>query len=269
MLNIKNVWKNKEYDKIKNDKNVKDKIVFITLGGSYAYGTNIKDSDIDIRGIILTPIDTLLANENFEQVIDNKTDTTLYTVNKIFSLLINCNPNCIELLGCKDYLIENEKIANIILDNKKLFLSKKAINSFGGYASQQLHRLNNQINYERFYAAPKEIMDPLEYEKRIKKLDKHAMHLCRLYLMLFDILEKEEINTYRENDIELLMNIRNGKYRSYDNTYKPEFFWMIDNFEERIKCDAENTNLPEKPNYDKIKELLIEINKLTLKDMPQ
>ena len=96
-------------------------------------------------------------------------------------------------------------------------------------------------------------------------MDKHAMHLCRLYLMLFDILEKEEINTYRENDIEFLLNIRNGKYRSYDDTYKPEFFWMIDKYENRIDYDKEHTNLPEKPDYKKINELLFEINKLTLK----
>ena len=41
------------------------------------------------------------------------------------------------------------------------------------------------------------------------KLGKHMMHLVRLYLMCLDILEKEEINTYRENDIPFLMNIRN------------------------------------------------------------
>ena len=265
MINIKDVWNNSEYDKLRNNENVKNKIVFLTLGGSHAYGTNIESSDIDVRGIILTPINTLLANENIEQVIDNDTDTTLYTINKIFSLLTNCNPNCIEILGCKEYLIENKKIAKLILDNKKLFLSKVAINSFGGYAKQQVHRLNNYINYERFYISGDIKGHNKEYEKRIKKMDKHAMHLCRLYLMLFDILEKEEINTYRENDIDFLLSIRNGKYRSYDDTYKPEFFYMIDKYEDRLEYDKKHTNLPEKPNYKKINEILIEINKLTLK----
>lgn len=37
-------------------------------------------------------------------------------------------------------------------------------------------------------------------DKSPKQLNKHAMHLVRLYLMVFDILEKGEINTYREKD---------------------------------------------------------------------
>ena len=51
-------------------------------------------------------------------------------------------------------------------------------------------------------------------------LNKHAMHLIRLYLMAFDILEKGEIITYREKDLELLMSIRNGKFQNPDGSFK-------------------------------------------------
>ena len=44
------------------------------------------------------------------------------------------------------------------------------------------------------------------------KLGKHMAHLIRLYMMCIDILEKEEIVTYREKEHDLLMNIRNGEY---------------------------------------------------------
>ena len=44
------------------------------------------------------------------------------------------------------------------------------------------------------------------------KLSKHMMHLVRLYLMAFDILEKGEIHTYRKQDLPFLMEIRNGKF---------------------------------------------------------
>ena len=44
------------------------------------------------------------------------------------------------------------------------------------------------------------------------KLSKHMMHLVRLYLMCFDILDKGEIVTYREKDHDFLMSIRDGKY---------------------------------------------------------
>ncbi len=44
------------------------------------------------------------------------------------------------------------------------------------------------------------------------KLSKHMMHLVRLYLMCFDILENGEINTYRYKEHDFLMDIRNGAY---------------------------------------------------------
>ena len=44
------------------------------------------------------------------------------------------------------------------------------------------------------------------------------MHLVRLYLMGIDILQGNGIKTYREDDRELLLDIRNGKY-SYEQIY--------------------------------------------------
>ena len=54
------------------------------------------------------------------------------------------------------------------------------------------------------------------------------MHLVRLYLMCLDILEKEEVITYRERDRDLLMRIRSGEYQREDGTYMAEFFTIID-----------------------------------------
>ena len=91
-------------------------------------------------------------------------------------------------------------------------------------------------------------------------LNKHAMHLIRLYLMCLDILEKEEINTYRENDIDLLMSIRNGKYQKDDGTFYMEFFDMVSDYENRLKYANENTSLPEKPDYKLIEEFVMSVN---------
>ena len=43
-------------------------------------------------------------------------------------------------------------------------------------------------------------------------LNKHMMHLIRLYLMCNEILEDKTVHTYRKEH-DLLMDIRNGKYR--------------------------------------------------------
>ena len=64
---------------------------------------------------------------------------------KIFKLLISCNPNTIEMLGLKpEHYLYVSPLGQMILDNKQLFLSKKALNSFSGYAMAQLNRLNNK-----------------------------------------------------------------------------------------------------------------------------
>ena len=91
-------------------------------------------------------------------------------------------------------------------------------------------------------------------------LNKHAMHLVRLYLMCFDILEKGEINTYRENDRDLLLEIRAGKFQKPDGTYYQEFFDLIDQYEKRLQYDKANTMLPKTPDYKRVEELVMEVN---------
>lgn len=98
------------------------------------------------------------------------------------------------------------------------------------------------------------------------KLGKHMMHLVRLYYMCFDILEKGEIITYREKDHDLLMDIRNGKYLDDNRQPIPEFFEMVDDLEKRLEYAKENTNLPDKPNYNKIKDFVMSVNERIVKE---
>ncbi|HEY5588228.1 MAG TPA: nucleotidyltransferase domain-containing protein [Candidatus Paceibacterota bacterium] len=321
-----------EYDFLRNDKLLGKNIIMLTLGGSHAYGTSNKNSDLDVRGITLNQRSDLIGLSSFEQFINNETDTTIFSFNKVISLISNCNPNTIEILGCKPehYFILSD-IGKSLLDNKKLFLSQRASYSFGGYANQQLMRLKNAIARDRVSDNEKEkhilnnlknnmlsfsdrytefdngsinlfidnsnktdfgeeiYMDvnlkkyPLrdylgicsemnnimkdfnKLNKRNNKkdeqhLNKHAMHLIRLYLMCLDILEKEEINTYRENDIELLMEIRNGKYMNEDGSYQSEFFEIINGYEQKLEYAKNNTSLPKNPNYKHIEEFVMSVN---------
>ena len=142
---IKAKLQSDEYSFLKENSHLKNNIILLGLGGSYAYGTNTETSDLDIRGVALNSKSEILTNENFEQFINNETDTTIYSFNKIITLLTNCNPNTIELLGLKpEHYLFTSSIGQELLNNKKLFLSKKAIHSFGGYANQQLRRLDNK-----------------------------------------------------------------------------------------------------------------------------
>ena len=307
-----------EYDFLRTDPHLGSQIMFLTLGGSHAYGTNVEGSDIDVRGCAMNSKQDLLGLSNFEQRINEATDTTVYAFNKLIPLLVSCNPNTIEMLGGrpKTY-IQVSPEGQMLIDNRKLFLSKRAAHSFGGYATQQLRRLQNALAHDHYppdekkhiLGTCKTVMDefPLNHsdldtdsvklyidkavtedldteifvdctlkhyplrqlkawnselgnvlslysklnhrnnKKDDMHLNKHAMHLVRLYLMCFDILEKGEINTYRENDRDMLLEIRNGKYQKPDGTYYPEFFEIIRDYEARLMYDKETPVCPTIP----------------------
>lgn len=119
--------------------------ILIGLGGSHAYGTNIETSDIDIRGIALHSEDDILLGRGFEQVCNEPTDTTIYSLKKVVSLLINCNPNVIEMLGLKpEHYLYLDNVGKELLREKDMFLSNKCVSSFMGYANQQMYRLQQK-----------------------------------------------------------------------------------------------------------------------------
>ena len=97
------------------------------------------------------------------------------------------------------------------------------------------------------------------------KLGKHMMHLVRLYLMCFDIMEKQEIHTYRANDLDLLMSIRRGDYLDSNQQPIPEFYEMLNDLNKRFDYDKENTDLPDKVDWNKIYDFTASINERIVK----
>lgn len=333
---IRDMVSGKDYDFLRENEHLGDRIIFLTLGGSYSYGTNVETSDVDIRGCALNSKSDLLGLSKFEQVVNTQTDTTIYSFNKLVTLLLSCNPNTIEMLGCKPehYFYIND-IGKAMIDNRKLFISRRAVHSFGGYANQQLRRLENALARDKLPQSKREehilksmqgaiksfegrytsfengsillytadsnrddldkeifadihidkyparefnsVMNDLSnvistydklnhrnHKKDDNHLNKHAMHLIRLYLMCLDILENGDIVTYREKDHDLLMSIRKGDYQNEDGTYRQEFFDMVNEFEKRMSYAKENTSLPDHPNMKQVEEFVIAVNRRSL-----
>ena len=145
MNNIKQLLNTDAYSFLRTNEHLGSNIILLTLGGSHAYGTNVEGSDVDLRGCALNSKEEILTNKNFEQFVNEDTDTTIYAFNKLITLLTNVNPNTCEMLGCKpEHYLYVSPIGQELLDNRHLFLSKKCIHSFGGYANAQLRRLDNK-----------------------------------------------------------------------------------------------------------------------------
>lgn len=329
---IREKLSSKEYDFIRTNSYLGSNIILLGLGGSYAYGTNNEMSDIDIRGIATNTKRNILTHKDFEQVVDTDTDTTIYSFEKIIKLLCECNPNTIEILGLKpEHYLFISPVGKKLLRNKKIFLSKKAIYSFGGYANAQLRRLENKsarltdqthmennilksINHaevdfkNKYFDRPDDaiklyvdkaiqegydseiFMDivlkhyPLrdyanmwsemnnivkaysKFGKRNKnaiehkKLSKHMMHLIRLYLMCFDILEKGEICTFREKEHDFLMDIRNGKFLDENQQPTKEFYDILTELNRKLDYLSIHTDLPDVVEKDKIDDFVAEVN---------
>lgn len=325
-----------EYEFLRNDPS----LIAVSLGGSLSYGTERYDengellSDLDVRGICFAPKNTLLGMSNFEQKIDNKTDTVIYSLNKFASLAAGCNPNIIEMLDPTAHnKVFRTEIGERLFANRQLFFSKVALKSFGGYASAQIDRLTNAVARdavtqpeleEHIKNSVERMIDAYQYkyseigqyfklyideaseagaanglEKELfcdvdlkhcpvrdyqafredlinivktygkinhrnrkdeDHLDKHAMHIIRLFLTGIDLLENGDIHTYRPKDLQLLNDIRHGKYRLEDGGYSKEFFELTADLDAKLKYAADHTVLPSKPNFDKINELVISLN---------
>ena len=46
---IKEMVNGSAYDFLRTNEHLGSKIIFLTLGGSYSYGTNVETSDVDVR----------------------------------------------------------------------------------------------------------------------------------------------------------------------------------------------------------------------------
>lgn len=145
IINIEEKLQMPEYDFLRTNVNLGKNIFLLGYGGSHAYGTNNENSDIDIRGIATNSKRNILTGTDFEQVVDVVTDTTIYSFDKIIKLLCSCNPNTVEILGLKpEHYIYLSPIGEMLIKNRHLFLSKRAVHSFGGYANSQLRRLESK-----------------------------------------------------------------------------------------------------------------------------
>ena len=297
-MDFKALLNTSEYGFLQTNPRLGSRIMLLGVSGSYGYGTNREGSDIDFRGVTLNLPSDLIGLTSFDQYEDSNTDTVIYSFNKLVNLLLNCNPNTIEILGLDDdqYVIKTA-IGQELLDHRQLFLSKRAAASFGHYADAQLRRLQNAIARDTLPQPSREehiaklyidtaetegleteifldaefrhyplrryndMMNTLhsvvrDYDKIGKRnhkkddyhLNKHAMHLIRLFMMGIDILEKGEIRTHRpEADLELLRSIRDGDYM-HENVLTPAFYKIVTDYEQRFHEAEIRSILPDNPD---------------------
>ena len=122
-------------------------------------------------------------------------------------------------------------------------------------------------DYENMWSAMNTVVrDYYKIGKRNRKkddnhLNKHAMHLIRLFMMAVDILEKGKIITHRRDDLELLMKIRSGGYLQEDGTFAAEFYEILAEYERKLETATRHSSLPDEPDMEKVEAFVEHVNR--------
>lgn len=151
--------------------NIEKNTILLVLSGSHAYGMSRPESDVDVRGLAIPPKDFFFGySKRFEQFdgefpreniinkveelvkrkvpSEEKIDSCVYNLTKFFSLASQGNPNLLDILYADESCrILSTPLAEILLENKDLFLSTKLRFSYAGYAMSQLKRINTHRQY--------------------------------------------------------------------------------------------------------------------------
>lgn len=236
-------------------------VVLYAYRGSHAHGTYIPSSDpnsiddIDTMGVFFYPLSYYLGvpGTEFKQTIEVKQgewDVVYYEIRKFIRLLMNNNPNVLMMLFLResDYL-RMDWPGREIIENKHLFASRLAAETFVGYAKDQLKKMTAfQMNLGYMGEKRKRLVEKFGYDT------KNAAHCVRLLRMGYEFLKTGEMAVYRP-DAEELMDIKTGK-------------WPL----EKVKSEVENrivdfesvldkSPLQERPDIPAINELLVSIMK--------
>lgn len=159
-------------------------IHYEVISGSISYGVSSDTSDMDVVGFCIPPKEDIFPHLKGEipgfgtqiqrfnvwqehHIFDKETnkeyDFTIYSIVKFFQLVMENNPNMVDTLFTPQRcVLFCSPVAQIVRDNRKMFLHKGSYHKFRGYAYSSLHKLGNRtVVMETEAKTPKNIKNIL------------------------------------------------------------------------------------------------------------
>ncbi|HEX2746440.1 MAG TPA: nucleotidyltransferase domain-containing protein [Verrucomicrobiales bacterium] len=117
------------------------------VSGSRAYGTHTPESDTDLKGVFVQPLDGIMGLHREEQINNETNDIVFYELGRFAELLAKNNPNLLEMLFTPpDCIVLRDPLMDHF--TAEMVLSKLCYESFAGYAATQIRKargLNKKI----------------------------------------------------------------------------------------------------------------------------
>lgn len=234
---------------------VPEGIILFGFRGSIAHGMFVPNTDlnsiddIDLMGIFIAPVEHYLGfgRKDYYGKFVGQYDVVNYELRKFISLLLKSNPNVMSMLWLPDNCMKyTTDIGNMLIENRDIFVSKQAYNSYSGYAFSQFKKMTH-LAYKGYMGTKrKQLVDKYGYDV------KNATHLIRLLRMGIEFLNEGKLNVDRSKiDAEELLQIKRGEW-SLGRVEK-----LADYYFPKLEEAYKNSSLPEKPNKDKAEKLLM------------
>jgi predicted nucleotidyltransferase len=231
-------------------------LVLLGYRGSIAHNMYVPNSDpnsiddVDLMGIFMAPAYCYLGIKSFKDTREKfvgKYDVVNYEYKKFVRLLLKSNPNVMSLLWLRpNHYLEVHPYGQILIDNKEIFVSKRAYKSFTGYAYSQLKKMTHMA-YEGYMGEKrKALVDKFGYDC------KNAAHCIRLLKMGMEFLTTGKLNVFRE-DAPWLLEIKRGMWTL--EQVKEEAARLFNLADEAFI----RSKLPNEPNYEKANSIVADV----------
>jgi hypothetical protein len=265
---------------------------FMALSGSRLYGSNTVDSDVDIRGFLLPPLEYLIGFDKFDYIEIDGNDHKIYGLKKFISMVLQGDPNLTEVLFTPEHhIFRITPIGRAVLENRNLFLSNRIYERIVGYGNSEFRKAmgerlvfdkrsktdddiiawirdNKKWNKDRMDQfvtwmdedRPSTIVSSLQgiTGKRQKEFDRFgfgvtsASHSLRLAEQLIELMRTGSITFPRPN-AELLRDIKLGKYT------KEQIVEMRNEVVAKVDKSRQESVLPDHPNDEATHDLYIQL----------
>ena len=118
-------------------------LLYEYVRGSKLYHTDTPDSDEDIGGVFIAPIDFDFKYQ--EEVSDDKNDSKWWELGKFMEMAMTSNPAVLEAFFVPDELVKYvHPMFKNILKHGPEFVTKSCFKPFGSYAVQQIKKAQGQ-----------------------------------------------------------------------------------------------------------------------------